>query len=290
MYKYCPWSCLFFVLMLFNSICGMEKQITTGPTEWNSKKYNENSSLQYAVALNLLSKVELQEKHNILDIGCGNGRVSKYIAQIVTKGKVIGVDSSLNQIEFAREHNSAPNILFKHMNILDFKTEEQFDYIFCFSSFSWIKNQPRLLEIINKLLKPVGQFVAGIAHPDSAYLCTRINMMSTDKWKEYFVDYQLPYYPCNEQNMKSLLDNVGMGALEMGKNDFSYIFKTREEFIEFMRAVPAQLDRIPKELRSEFLNNIVNEYLKVVPQKEDGSIVLFPSGLVVRAVKIYNRQ
>jgi len=280
-----PLSILLIMMMSLHNLCGMENLITPKSTEWDSEKYSKNSSPQYLAALRVLALIKLEKYYKILDVGCGGGKISKRIAEMVPEGKVKGIDPSENQINFACTNNTMPNLSFNQADITEFVTEEKFDYVFSFASFAWIKNQQKALTNIANVLSPSGKFVAGVAHSDSAYLRARFNMLTADKWKQYFEGYEVPYYPCNEQKMNELLNNAGLTPEVLKKSEHPYVCKTREELIKFMQAIPAQLDKIPEALHSEFLNDTVNEYLTLVPQREDGSIELCISGLVVVASK-----
>ncbi len=58
-------------------------------TEWNAPEYAKLSSLQAAMAsevLNLL-RPRLRGDERILDVGCGNGKVTREIAAMVPKGQ-----------------------------------------------------------------------------------------------------------------------------------------------------------------------------------------------------------
>jgi len=52
-----------------------------------------------------LSKVEISEHANVLDIGCGGGRTLENLASIVRLGKAVGIDYSEDAIAVARKRN-----------------------------------------------------------------------------------------------------------------------------------------------------------------------------------------
>jgi trans-aconitate methyltransferase len=157
--------------------------------------------------------------------------------------------------------------------------------VFAFSSFAWIKKQQKALINIANALAPNGQFIAGIAHEDSPYLRVRFKIMNSKKWENYFVGYELPFYPLNEDKIKDLCKNAGLTFVDTTRRDRPYTFENREAFIQFMRALPAQLNQIPDERQEEFLNDIIDDYLKDVPRNQTGGIELLLSGLLVIAKK-----
>ena len=81
-------------------------------TEWNAELYREHSSLQQAMAAEVLQAIKLTSSDRVLDIGCGDGRITSEIARRVPNGCVVGVDASSNMIELASQ-NIRPNLHFK---------------------------------------------------------------------------------------------------------------------------------------------------------------------------------
>ena len=57
---------------------------------WNPEDYSQHSREQEEWARELISKLGLKGDERILDIGCGDGKVTARIAGFVTKGSVLG--------------------------------------------------------------------------------------------------------------------------------------------------------------------------------------------------------
>ncbi|OAA93952.1 class I SAM-dependent methyltransferase [Clostridium coskatii] len=52
-----------------------------------------------------LNKISIKQEDIILDIGCGGGRTINRLANIAKKGKVIGVDYSMDCVNWSKEFN-----------------------------------------------------------------------------------------------------------------------------------------------------------------------------------------
>lgn len=70
---------------------------------WNPADYAANSSAQQSWARELIVKLQLRGDEQILDVGCGDGKVTAEIAGILKNGRVSGIDSSPQMIGFARK-------------------------------------------------------------------------------------------------------------------------------------------------------------------------------------------
>ena len=71
------------------------------PNEWNATRYRQHSSLQEAMAAEVLALLEVRGDERVLDVGCGDGRITAQIADRVVAGSVVGVDASPDMIAHA---------------------------------------------------------------------------------------------------------------------------------------------------------------------------------------------
>ena len=67
-------------------------------TEWDACGYARISALQQAMATEVLALLKLNGSERVLDVGCGNGKVTAEIASRVPAGTVLGIDSSADMI------------------------------------------------------------------------------------------------------------------------------------------------------------------------------------------------
>src|SRR5512135_2997616 len=52
-----------------------------------------------------LSKVSIDSKDVILDVGCGGGKTINKLAQLAPQGKVYGIDYSVDMVKFSKKIN-----------------------------------------------------------------------------------------------------------------------------------------------------------------------------------------
>jgi trans-aconitate 2-methyltransferase len=83
--------------------------------EWDAVGYARISSLQKAMAEEVLALLKLDGSERILDVGCGEGKITSEIAGRVAAGQVVGIDPSHDMIRFACDHfprERFPNLRF----------------------------------------------------------------------------------------------------------------------------------------------------------------------------------
>lgn len=113
-----------------------------------------------AVHKRLLEYVQLPEDANILDLGCGTGRLVDRIVKQFPTVTATGLDFSEEMIHQARSrHHFTQRLTFTTGNVesLPFR-EGQFDAVFCTISFLHYPHPQRVFEQINRVLRPGGYF------------------------------------------------------------------------------------------------------------------------------------
>ncbi len=129
--------------------------------KWNPEEYQASSSNQKKWGEELLSKIDfIKGYEKVLDIGCGDGKITAYIAQKVPQGFVVGIDSSEDMINLAKRNfpsNTHSNLVFIVKDAREIDFEEEFDIVFSNACLHWIVDHLPVLEKIKRTLKPSGK-------------------------------------------------------------------------------------------------------------------------------------
>jgi ubiquinone/menaquinone biosynthesis C-methylase UbiE len=113
-----------------------------------------------AVHKRLLEYVELPEQPNVLDLGCGTGRLLNRLAAQFRDLQGTGLDLSTQMLRQARQRNQHhPQLIFVQGNAesLPF-TDNQFDAVFNTISFLHYPNPERVFAEVSRVLRPQGKF------------------------------------------------------------------------------------------------------------------------------------
>ena len=130
---------------------------------WNPSAYLRHSSPRLRPALDLLSQAAsaitqpLDNIKTVLDLGCGPGNITKYIAQTFPKAYITGIDSSPEMIYRANElHNSKSDIYnrlaFRLQSMEDIisNSETKYDVVYSNAALHWL---PDLDVVLPKMLQ-----------------------------------------------------------------------------------------------------------------------------------------
>ncbi len=107
----------------------------------------------------MLEILNLQPNQLVLDIGCGLGKITEYIAE-KTGASFIGIDSATKVIKWAQK-NTKPKqgeLVFQEgdLNNLDF-SKEKFDAIISIDTLYYAKDFNNVINKMKEILKPKGQ-------------------------------------------------------------------------------------------------------------------------------------
>ena len=125
-----------------------------------SRQYKEKSLVQQKAALKLLNLLAIKGNDNVLDVGCGPGHITNKIKEI-TMGRIIGIDISEGMIRQGK--TSYSNIEFRHIAAEDLDYDNEFEIVFCNSTFPWFKDPTKAVRVMFNSLKKSGRI--GISCP-----------------------------------------------------------------------------------------------------------------------------
>jgi cyclopropane-fatty-acyl-phospholipid synthase len=127
-----------------------------------------------AAMLRLCSeRAELQDGMRILELGCGWGSFSLWIAEHFPRAQVVGVSNSNSQrcfIEERAKERGLRNLRIITADMNEFSTEERFDRVVSVEMFEHMRNYRELLSRIASWMTPGGKlFVHIFCHRTFAY-------------------------------------------------------------------------------------------------------------------------
>lgn len=115
--------------------------------------------LAYFNYKNYTKGIDLRGNEKLLEIGCGGGNLSRFLAERLPLGKVVCIDSSKYWIEKAKDRlKKFRNVEFRLGDVLDFKRENYFDVVVAHYVLHDItkKERKKAVEILSRSLKPKG--------------------------------------------------------------------------------------------------------------------------------------
>ncbi|HSC24826.1 MAG TPA: hypothetical protein VLB80_01245 [Candidatus Babeliales bacterium] len=247
MNKYHIQFVLFVWFISYYGIYGMEKNITP---------------VRNALAVNVLQQLLFDKNNKILNIG-------GYCREII-KAQV--ADENICCIDIDRFYSF-------HGAALDWNKVTSF---FCWDI---VKQPLKTFEISAKFLCSKGQFCALIPHYTSPYLKVHYEVLMRDIWKKYCKnDTVAMLYGSKKMKQFLVMSGLGTNATCTIIRD-PFIFETEEKFRQWIVSSPEQLHDIPTGLHEVFIKDIIDVYLRYYPLREDGSVELYFTYMIVSGYK-----
>ncbi len=120
-----------------------------------------------------IERANIKDGHEILDLGCGWGSFSLYIAKKYPNTNITSVSNSSDQITYIKneaQKRGLPNIKAYRMDVNSLELNTQFDRIISIEMFEHLRNYKLILSSLNNLLKPDGRlFIHIFCHKKLTY-------------------------------------------------------------------------------------------------------------------------
>lgn len=260
--------------------------------KWNAEDYHQNSAEQQRLAKEAIARLSLKGNERILDIGCGDGKVTAFLASLVPNGSVLGLDSSPEMVAFAKSKfpsSNFSNLSFQQGDATNLKFDNEFDAIVSFNCLHWITDHKPAIEGLKKSLKPSGKILLVMAgkNDEKASQCFMGKVLSMERWKTYLENLTMSFGFYKADEYKDLLEWAGLKAKRVESIATKMMFDSKEELKAFIRSSWLHFtSKVPDNLLPEFVEDLANLYLEIYPPDGNGNVYLQMMKLEVEATKV----
>jgi trans-aconitate methyltransferase len=123
---------------------------------WDAALYDRRLGFVSRFGQDLVRLLDPQPGERILDLGCGTGDLLQRIA--AAGAEALGLDHSEAMVAEARRKH--PRLRFEVADAAEYHDSEPFDAVFSNAALHWMRDAPRVVAGIWRLLRPGGRFVA----------------------------------------------------------------------------------------------------------------------------------
>ncbi len=259
--------------------------------KWDAKEYQKSSSAQQKWARELISKMDLQGSEVVLDIGCGDGKVTSEIATHLKEGCIMGIDSSIDMIELARRTfpmNEYPNLHFKLKDFQEIDYNSKYDIIFSNAALHWIKGHGDILKRIQRSLKPDGRILIQMGGKGNAQKILDLadEIIKEEKWNNYFQGFTFPYGFYGPKKYNKWLNEANLKPVRVELISKVMNQKGVEGLKSWIRTVwLPYTQRIPEDIREDFIDELATRYIEQHPLDNEGMVHVNMVRLEIEAFK-----
>lgn len=237
----------------------------------NSALYAKNKPVQKRTAIQYIDSMAIPPNSVVMDIGCGDGEITAYLASQNNVACVTGIDRDVKMINLAKqqekgEHISA-SMAFEVLDAINITHKNSFNLLACFWVLHWIReeNIRQVLENFNHALKVGGELHLIVRLPGSAVSQVIFELTQTPKWKHFYQNCRSDYNSMTYDNYCKALEEGGFGNFDIHQEctQRTY-FDSDQKFKDYLLPITDKVSYIvnddPKtqqDLINEFLNEIV---------------------------------
>lgn len=235
---------------------------------WNPTDYAQHSQGQERWAKELLELLAPEPQESILDIGCGDGRITAEIAKMVPQGRAVGVDRSPEMIAYAKEHfppAQFSNLTFMQADASELPFHEEFDAIFSNAALHWVLDHKPVVAGIARSLCPGGRCVlqmGGKGNGDTVVEAMEACLQDS-QWQAEWQSRNSHYGFHDAEEYRQWMRESGLhpDSVELLAKDM--VHESRAAFTAWLRtAWHPYTSRVPEDRRVRFLEAVTDRYLR----------------------------
>lgn len=262
-----------------------------GVTRWDATDYAKHSHGQFAWALALLDRLTLSPGARVLDVGCGDGKVSAEIALRVPAGHVVGIDNSPAMIDLAQRTWAprVPNLAFRIADAQSLDVPGVFDLAFSNSALHWVPDHPAVLRGLAAALTPGGRLALSMGGRGTAEVVYRAieELSQRQPWDRFLAGVRSPHYFFGPEQYGEWLPRAGFRALRVVLTPKTMRHATPDALTGWLRTVwVPYTDRLPVDDRPEFIDQLAVRVRAGCDVAEDGALLLPMTNLEVDAERV----
>jgi trans-aconitate 2-methyltransferase len=236
--------------------------------EWSGEDYANISALQRAVAEEAIASLRFAGDERVLDIGCGDGHITRTLASLASGGYVVGVDPSAAMLAEAmrapRVNPSGPSYVRADARSLPFA--EHFDVAVSFNALHWVPEQRRALTQIALVMRPGAavliQMVCASERPSIEAVA--MTLCGKARWAPRFVGFTAPFIHVDPTAYSDMAASAGLTVTRLAVADRQWDFGTREAFAQWCEVgTTAWVARLVADDRQAFVDELVRTYEEV---------------------------
>ncbi|MET8092200.1 methyltransferase domain-containing protein [Micromonospora sp. NPDC005220] len=230
----------------------------------DAEGYAKSSASQQSQAERLIEKLRLRSGESILDVGCGDGRLTIELTRRFPGVRTHGIDISPEMIKTARARlTAAPtdSVTFEEANILDFHSNRQFAVVFSNSSMHWALPPEVAYGRVFAVLADGGQLAVhqgGHQTYSGLWRCA-LDVVEELQLASNFAGWSYPAYYPTKKEFERLLTLIGfvdlqIEAVESDGHEHPSLIRdfAHAGLLPFLRQVPADKREL---FRDEFLRH-----------------------------------
>jgi trans-aconitate 2-methyltransferase len=249
--------------------------------QWNPDDYARHSQSQERWARELLGLLNLQPYESVLDVGCGDGRMTFEIAKLA--GRVVGIDSSPEMVGFASRNfpeRKFHNLSFQTANAAALPFRDEFDVVYSNAVLHWVQDHESALAGIARSLRSGGRCLLQMGGKGNSAQVIETFEASGSRPQ----DFTYAFHSADEYRPKLKQAGLTVDSVQLIPKDM--VHPNRAAFTGWLRTAWQPYHRhVPESERDQFLEEVTDCFAAAHPPDPNGTFHVKAVRLQVSARK-----
>ncbi len=195
--------------------------------KWDAEIYDAVKAPQIDAGRELIEMARVREDDQVLDLGCGTGKLTLELARLAPRGSVTGIDPSGEMLEKASSVLAdAENVSLVRVRAQDMDFCERFDLAFSNSALHWVKDQPTAVRLTARALKPGGRIAFQLPARNfcAEFFDSVGQAIESLGYERFYEGWESPWSFPTREEFEAMLAQAGFGSVRVSYRDYGLVF------------------------------------------------------------------
>jgi trans-aconitate 2-methyltransferase len=235
---------------------------------WNPEQYGRYRDERSRPFHDLLGLVEPREAMRLVDLGCGDGALTRLAHERLSASATLGVDLSEAMLASARAHADPPRLRFEPGDLGRFEADGAYDLVLSNAAIHWVKDHAGLFARLSRALAPAGQLAIQLpANHEHASHRAADAVAAEEPFRSALGGYQRGATALRPTGYAEVLHRLGFAAQRVYLEVYPHQLGSREDVIEWVRGslLTDYQGRLGAELYARFLARYRERLFALLP-------------------------
>lgn len=237
-------------------------------SDWDGNEYARVSELQRAMTRDAVAALALAGSDKVLDIGCGDGNLTRAIAANVPAGYVVGLDPAPGMLSAAQSATAVAECgpVFVRADVRCLPFVDYFDVAVSFNALHWVPEQEQALAQIAAVVSRGGRVLIQVvcAGKYPSLEAVAMELTRSTRWAPWFQGFEAPFVHVDPERFRQMASSAGFTVVNLTVAEHEWDFGSRELFGRWCAVGSrAWTDRLAAADRLGFVDEQVRAYEQV---------------------------
>ncbi|MEN2412259.1 methyltransferase domain-containing protein [Flavobacterium mesophilum] len=202
---------------------------------WNPEIYNKFKDIRFKPFVDLMELIKPAEAGNAIDLGCGTGEQSIFLAEKFKQLNFLGVDSSAEMLVKSKAFETE-NLHFEQFSIEAIaNSDKKWDLVFSNAALQWSDNHEELFPKLINSLNSGGQFAVQMPVQNENVLNKILHeLVDEEPFKSYLKGWKRNSPVLSMDQYAQLMFDGGLEDIQVIQKVYPIIAQNHDELYDFI--------------------------------------------------------